>query len=118
MLFVLVDGWNVLVGLARPELPVRGGTQMGIETVIGIGRSALEMTLVLAAPGAAVRAGGRPRSSASSRRMTQINEMTLTFIPKIAGDRRWRSSIFGPWMLTRLVNYTTALFQSLPDYVR
>ena len=26
--------------------------------------------------------------------------------------------LFGPWMLTRLVDYTTVLFQSLPAYVR
>jgi flagellar biosynthesis protein FliQ len=26
--------------------------------------------------------------------------------------------VFGPWMLTRLVDYTTILFRSLPAYVR
>jgi hypothetical protein len=45
--------------------------------------------------------------------MTQINEITLTFIPKIAASVL-ALLVFGPWMLTRLVNYTTLLFQSLP----
>jgi len=49
--------------------------------------------------------------------MTQINEITLTFIPKIAASIV-ALLLFGPWMLTRLVAYTTTLFQSLPAYVR
>ncbi len=49
--------------------------------------------------------------------MTQINEMTLTFIPKIAATAA-ALVLLGPWMLTRLVAYTTTLFQSLPSYVR
>lgn len=89
---------------------------MGVETVIGIGRSALELTLSLAGPvllfglvvGLAV---------AIFQALTQINEVTLTFIPKIAATAA-ALVLFGPWMLTRLVNFTTTLFQSLPTYVR
>jgi len=49
--------------------------------------------------------------------MTQINEITLTFIPKIVATAA-ALVLFGPWMLTRLITFTTTLFQSLPDYVR
>ncbi len=89
---------------------------MGIETVVGVGRGALELTVVLAGP---VLLFGLLAGLAVSifQAMTQINEITLTFIPKIAASVL-ALLIFGPWMLARLVNYTTVLFQSLPNYVR
>ena len=88
---------------------------MGIETVMAIGRSALEVTLVLAAP---VLLGGLLAGLTVSvfQAMTQINEITLTFIPKICATVA-ALALFGPWMLTKLVGYTTTLFQSLPNYV-
>jgi flagellar biosynthetic protein FliQ len=89
---------------------------VGVESVIGIGRSALELTLALAGPvlllsliaGLAV---------AVFQALTQINEVTLAFIPKIAATAA-ALILFGPWMLTRLIAFTTTLFQSLPNYVR
>lgn len=48
---------------------------------------------------------------------TQIQEMTLTFVPKILAIIA-AVVIFGPWMLTSLVNFTTKLLTSLPDMVR
>jgi len=89
---------------------------MGIETVTGIGRGALEMTLVLAGP---VLLFGLVAGLVVSvfQAMTQVNEITLTFIPKSAATAL-ALLLFGPWMLTRLVDYTTVLFQSLPAYVR
>ncbi len=89
---------------------------MGVETVVGIGRSALEMALLLCGP---VLLAGLVAGLAISvfQAMTQINEMTLTFIPKIAATAA-ALVLLGPWMLTRLVAYTTTLFQSLPSYVR
>lgn len=89
---------------------------MGVETVIGIGRSALELTFALAGP---VLLFGLVVGLAVSifQALTQINEVTLTFIPKIAATAA-ALVLFGPWMLTRLVSFTTTLFQSLPNYVR
>jgi len=89
---------------------------MGVETVIGIGRGALELTLALAGP---VLLFGLVAGLAVSvfQAMTQINEITLTFIPKIVATAA-ALVLFGPWMLTRLITFTTTLFQSLPDYVR
>jgi flagellar biosynthetic protein FliQ len=47
---------------------------------------------------------------------TQINEMTLTFIPKLLG-------IFlvlmlgGSWMLSQIMDYTTRLIHSIPSVI-
>ena len=89
---------------------------MGVETVIGIGRSALELTLALAGP---VLLFGLVAGLAVSvfQALTQINEITLTFIPKIVATAA-ALVFFGPWMLARLISFTTTLFQSLPAYVR
>ena len=89
---------------------------MGIETVMAIGRNALEITLILAAP---VLLCGLVAGLAVSafQAMTQINEITLTFIPKIVATALALVA-FGPWMLSRLVSFTTVLLQSLPNQVR
>jgi flagellar biosynthetic protein FliQ len=89
---------------------------MDIETVTGIGRDALELAIVLAAP---VLVFGLVAGLVVSvfQAMTQVNELTLTFIPKIVASVV-ALIVFGPWMLGRLVNFTTVLFQSLPAYVR
>ncbi len=89
---------------------------MGVESVIGIGRGALEITITLAGP--VLLFGLLAGLSVSIfQAMTQINEITLTFIPKITATVG-ALALFGPWMLTRLVSYTTMLFESLPTFVR
>ena len=82
------------------------------ETVITIGQQALTLTTLLAAPLllAALVVGlvvGMIQAA------TQINEMTLSFIPKLAV---LVATIFitGPWMLKMLVGYTRQLFESIP----
>lgn len=45
---------------------------------------------------------------------TQIQEMTLTFVPKIVAVGA-AMVIFGPWMLRSMVNFTTKLLISLPN---
>ena len=48
--------------------------------------------------------------------MTQIQEQTLAFIPKILAV--FLSLIlFGPWMLTLLLDFTRDLFQQLPQII-
>jgi flagellar biosynthetic protein FliQ len=89
---------------------------MNVETVIALGRSALELTVELAGP---VLLFGLVAGLVVSvfQALTQVNEITLTFIPKIAATAA-ALVLFGPWMIARLVTFTTALFQSLPTYVR
>ena len=48
---------------------------------------------------------------------TQINEMTLSFIPKLMA-MALVGLVTGPWMLRLLVQFTHNLITSLPDAVR
>ncbi len=47
---------------------------------------------------------------------TQIQEQTLAFIPKIIAVLVG-VVFFGPWMLSKLVEFTTDLYQNLPMIV-
>lgn len=86
------------------------------EMVLQLGRNALEMTLILAGP---VLLFGLIAGLvvAVFQALTQINEMTLIFIPKI-GATVLAIALFGPWMLQKLINYTTALFEAIPGVTR
>ena len=48
---------------------------------------------------------------------TQINEMTLVFVPKILGVAVVML-VFFPWMLNLIVVFTQNLFKNLPMYLR
>lgn len=77
-----------------------------------IGRDALQLTLLISAPPllAALIIG---LLVSIFQAATQINEQTLTFIPKLAG-------IFivlliaGPWMVSLMVDYFQTLFSNIP----
>jgi flagellar biosynthetic protein FliQ len=86
------------------------------EMVLQLGRNALEMALILAGPVLlfGLIAG---LTVAVFQALTQINEMTLIFIPKIAATVL-AIAVFGPWMLQKLINYTTALFEAIPGVTR
>lgn len=45
--------------------------------------------------------------------VTQIQEFTLTFIPKLLAVIL-ALVLFGPWMLTTLVNFIVTMFQHMP----
>ena len=47
---------------------------------------------------------------------TQINEMTLSFIPKLLA-MFVVIILAGPWMLSTLVDYTRQLFSSIPQVI-
>ena len=49
--------------------------------------------------------------------VTQIHEMTLAFIPKMAA-MGIVLIIFLPWMLSTFVDYTVILFNRIPEFVR
>ena len=49
--------------------------------------------------------------------MTQINEVTMTFVPKIFGVFAV-AAVLGPWMVGTIVNYTQRLFATLPLVVQ
>jgi flagellar biosynthesis protein FliQ len=85
------------------------------ETVMTIGRQALEMTMMLSAPLLLV-ALAIGLLVGIFQAATQINEMTLSFIPKLIG-MAVALMIAGPWMLRELVSYTRTLIESIPSLV-
>lgn len=47
---------------------------------------------------------------------TQINEQTLTFVPKIIGILL-AILVFGGWMISKLTDFTIRLFESIVMYL-
>lgn len=47
---------------------------------------------------------------------TQINEMTLTFIPKLLA-LFLTLVLAGPWMLNTMIEYTVRLYRSIPNII-
>jgi flagellar biosynthetic protein FliQ len=85
------------------------------DTVVEIGKRALEITLLLGAPMlifSLVIGVGISILQAT----TQINEVTLTFVPKIFAVFL-ALAIFLPWMLQLLITYVTDLFAAIPGLV-
>ena len=85
------------------------------ETVVTVGRHALEMTLLLAAP-LLLTALAVGLIVGIFQAATQINEMTLSFIPKLI-VMAITLVITGPWMLKTIVSYTRELFESIPGLI-
>jgi flagellar biosynthesis protein FliQ len=85
------------------------------ETVMSVGTHALEITLMLAAPLLLV-ALVVGLLVGIFQAATQINEMTLSFIPKLIAMAA-TIAIAGPWMLKLIVGYTRELFESIPGLI-
>lgn len=85
------------------------------ETVMTIGRHALELTVMLAAPLLLVTLAVGLLIGVFQA-ATQINEMTLSFIPKLVAMAA-TLLIAGPWMLNQLVGYTRLLITSIPSLI-
>lgn len=85
------------------------------ESVMTIGQQALEITLLVSAPPllAALVVG---LVVSIFQAATQINEMTLSFIPKLLA-MFLVLLISGPWMIGMLTDYMTRLFSSIPYMV-
>jgi flagellar biosynthetic protein FliQ len=84
-------------------------------TVIEIGRGALELTLMVSAPlFAAALVTGLIVSIFQAA--TQINEMTLSFVPKLVVTFT-TLVLAGPWMLTKLTDYITRLYEAIPSLI-
>jgi flagellar biosynthetic protein FliQ len=82
------------------------------EFVVTIGRQAIETTLMCAAPMLIVALGvGLVISIFQAA--TQINEQTMTFIPKIVGVFV-TLLFFAPWIMQKTIAFTTMIFSQLP----
>jgi flagellar biosynthetic protein FliQ len=82
------------------------------ETVLDIGREALYLTMLLAGP-LLLSALVVGLLIGVFQAATQIQEMTLSFIPKLAA-LVFALLIAGPWMLRLLMEFSTRLFISIP----
>ena len=79
------------------------------ESVMMMGTEAMKVALALAAPLLLVALV----TGLILQAATQINEMTLSFIPKIIAVFI-AIIIAGPWMLNLLLDYVRTLFTNLP----
>lgn len=85
------------------------------ESVMTIGRHAMEITLMVAAPLLLV-ALVIGLIVSIFQAATQINESTLSFIPKLVGIFI-ALVILGPWMLTVMLDYMREVFTNIPNLV-
>ena len=88
---------------------------MSPEAVINIGQQALIVTALLAAP-MLLSALAVGLVVGMFQAATQINEMTLSFIPKLLV---LAASIYlgGSWMLRLIIGYTTNLMHNIPSMI-
>ncbi|WP_211465997.1 flagellar biosynthesis protein FliQ [Collimonas silvisoli] len=85
------------------------------ESVMSLGYQAMKMTLLLGAPLLLVAlVSGLIISLFQAA--TQINEMTLSFIPKLLAVCA-TMVVAGPWMLNSILDYMRQLFSSIPQLV-
>ncbi|HEY9194424.1 MAG TPA: flagellar biosynthesis protein FliQ [Methyloversatilis sp.] len=82
-------------------------------TVVDIGRHAIETLLLVSAPllAAALITG---LIVSIFQAATQVNEMTLSFIPKLLAVFAVMV-IGGPWMITIMTDYIRRLYSSIPS---
>ena len=85
------------------------------ETVMHLGRQAVEVTLLLSAP-LLVAALVIGLLVSMFQAATQINEATLSFIPKLVGTFLVLI-LAGPWMLQLIVDYIRQLFERIPQLI-
>ena len=88
---------------------------MTTEFIVGFGREAIEVALLLAGPMLAV---GLVVGVVVSllQALTQVQEMTLTFVPKLLSISLV-IVVLMPWMAQLMIDYTANLYASLPELV-
>ncbi|UGQ45221.1 flagellar biosynthesis protein FliQ [Massilia endophytica] len=88
---------------------------MNPETVMTMGRQAMEVTLLVAAPLLLV-ALVIGLIVSIFQAATQINESTLSFIPKLVGVFV-ALVVAGPWMLSVMLDYMRQVLTGIPNLV-
>ena len=88
---------------------------MNSQAVLSISQHALETAIVVSAP-LLLTALVIGLVVSVLQAATQINEATLSFIPKLLGVFA-ATVIAGPWMVTTLVEYMQRLFESIPHVI-
>ncbi|HET7579076.1 MAG TPA: flagellar biosynthesis protein FliQ [Bacillales bacterium] len=87
---------------------------MSPEFVISIAREGVYTTLLIAAP-ILIIALAVGLLVSIFQATTSIQEQTLAFIPKIAAVLI-SLIVFGPWMLTKMLSFTTELFSQISQF--
>ncbi len=88
---------------------------MTSQTVLSIGQQALEVTLMISAP-LLVTALVVGLVVSVLQAATQINEMTLSFIPKLVA-MFVALVVTGPWILSTFVDYVQRLLTGIPGAI-
>ena len=89
---------------------------MSFADAIGLGREAIFVTLLVSAP-VLVLSMIVGLVVSVLQAVTQIQEPTLTFIPKILVVA-FALMFFGPFMLALLTDFTSRVFNTLPTFVK
>ncbi len=85
------------------------------ETVMTLGQQALTLTVMIAAP-MLLSALAVGLFVGMIQAATQINEMTLSFIPKLL-VLALAIAISGPWMMRTMLSFTRQLYHSIPSLI-
>ena len=86
------------------------------EFIIGFARQSIELTLAIALPMLGVGLGVGVVVSILQA-ATQIQEMTLTFVPKIIAVFVALLISF-PWIMDKMITFTRDIFLNFPQYIR
>lgn len=89
---------------------------MNVDTILDLARIALLTTLKVAGPPMAV-ALVVGLAISLFQALTQIQEVTLVFIPKIVSIFL-AFIVFGPFMLDSMLRFTIQIFTHMNDYIR
>lgn len=84
-------------------------------TVIEIGRQAMEVAILVSAP-LFIAALATGLLISIFQAATQINEATLSFVPKLIVVFI-TMIVAGPWMITLLTDYMQRLYSSIPSLI-
>ena len=89
---------------------------MSIEFIIGLGQEGILTAAYMAGPMLLLAlVVGLIVSVFQS--VTQLNEQTLTFLPKIVAAAIG-GLLFAPWMLERVITFTANIIGNLENYIR
>ena len=85
------------------------------ESVLAYGRTAMEMLVTVCAP-VLIVALVVGLSVSLLQAVTQINESTLSFLPKLLAVLA-ALAVAGPWMVTMLVDWIRQVLTSIPSAI-
>jgi flagellar biosynthetic protein FliQ len=85
---------------------------MDADTVVNVGRQGMEIIMLLSAP-ILLSALAVGLVVAMFQAATQINEMTLSFVPKLIVVALVMMAS-GPWMLRQITGFTQRLVENIP----